>query len=1014
MAAPASVPAVFNIPAGAPFADRLVAGLLDRLGIAGQPTDPTALVRATLLVPTRRSVRAVTDAFARRFAGSVVLLPRILTLGELDADDVGDSDEDAPDAAVAGTEIPPAITPLRRQMLLTDLVSQLGASAWREKPTADQAARLASELALLLDQVETEELTFAGLEALVPSVYAEHWQKTLEFLRILTLHWPAILAAEGVIDPASRRIRLLRARAEAWSKNPPPGPVIAAGSTGSIPAVADLLGVIARLPQGAVVLPGLDPALSNEGWAALGPSHPQFGLKHLIDKIAIKRSDVREWPSPDASVSTADRARLIGAALAPAAVAEDEGTEEFDAAHVRAAAQGLTRIDCPGPDDEAGVIALLMRETLTTPGKTCALVTPDRDLARRTASALTRWDIDVDDSAGIPLALSPAGLYFRLVAAAASERFAPLPLLSLLKHPFAAGGSAVGAFRARVRRIELLVLRGPRPGQGFEGLATALKELPPDQVPDARELVRWVEMLAEMAAPLVAALGRGTRPVIEIVNAHTAFAEALAATDTENGAERLWRGDDGEALANYVAELKEAVRGFSPVSGRHYPALLTALLSGRVVRPRAGRHPRLFIWGPLEARLQGADRLILGGLNEGNWPREPEADPWMSRPMREDFQLPAPERRIGLAAHDFVQGASAPEVFLTRAVRVEGTPTVPARWLLRLDHFLTRAKAPGALGAAKPWLRWLSELDKPQATPRPKRPAPCPPLAARPRRLSVTEIETWMRDPYALYARRILGLSALDPIDAQKDAADRGMFIHRALETFLKAYPEILPNEETAYQRLLECGRQAFGAALEQPAVRVFWWPRFERIARWFVQEEAKRRETVRPLVTEARGQITLETNGKPFVLVGRADRIDRRLDDGSLVFSDYKTGAPPSTVEVAEGFAPQLPLEAVIAARGGFEGVPALPTTELLYWRLSGGDPPAEIKSAVKKGEPAAPLIEDTLAGLLALIAAFDDPATSYLPSPRADRAPRFSDYEHLARVQEWASGDGNDEAGE
>ena len=1014
MAAPAPVPAVFNIPAGAPFADRLVAGLLERLGIKGQPADPTALVRATILVPTRRSVRAVTEAFARRFAGSVVLLPRILTLGELDADDVGEDDEDAPDSAMAAVEIPPAITPLRRQMLLTKLVLRLGASAWREKPTADQAARLASELALLLDQVETEELTFAGLEALVPSAYAEHWQKTLEFLRILTLHWPEILADDGVIDPANRRIRLLRARAEAWRKNPPPGSVIAAGSTGSIPAVADLLGVIARLPQGAVVLPGLDLALSDAGWAELGPSHSQFGLKHLIDKIAIKRSEVRAWPGSEASASTADRARLIGAALAPAAVAETEGTEEFDAAHVRAAARGLTRIDCPGPDDEAGVIALLMRETLTVPGKTCALVTPDRDLARRTAAALTRWGIDVDDSAGIPLALSPAGLYFRLVAAAASESFAPLPLLALLKHPFSAGGSAVGAFRARVRRIERLVLRGPRPGRGLEGIATALKELPPDQVPEARELVRWVEGLAEMAAPLVAALGRCTRPVIEIVNAHTAFAEALAATDKESGAERLWRGDDGEALANYVAELKEAVRGFSPVSGHDYPALLTALLSGRVVRPRAGRHPRLFIWGPLEARLQGADRLILGGLNEGTWPREPEADPWMSRPMREDFHLPAPERRVGLAAHDFVQGASAPEVFLTRAVRVEGTPTVPARWLLRLEHFLARAEDPAALGAAKPWLRWLSELDKPHATPRPKRPAPCPPLAARPRRLSVTDIETWMRDPYALYARRILNLSSLDPIDAQKDAADRGTFIHRALENFLKVYPETLPDEETAYQRLLECGRQAFGAALEQPAVRVFWWPRFERIARWFVQEEAKRRESVRPLVTEARGQITLETTGKPFVLVGRADRIDRRLDDGSLVFSDYKTGAPPSTVEVAEGFAPQLPLEAVIAARGGFEGVPALPTTELLYWRLSGGDPPAEITPAVKKGEAAAPVIDSALAGLLDLIAAFDDPNTPYLPSPRADRAPRFSDYDHLARVQEWASGDGNDETGE
>lgn len=1013
MAAPAT-PAVFNIPAGAPFADRLVAGLLERLGIGSPPADPTALVGATILVPTRRSVRAVGDAFARRFAGSVVLLPRILTLGELDADDLIDGVEDAADVALTA-DLPPAVSPLRRQMLLANLVTRFGASAWKEEPTADQAARLASELARLLDQVETEELSFAGLEALAPERYARHWQETLKFFKILTVHWPEILKDEGLLDPAARRIELLRARAAAWQRHPPNESVIAAGSTGSIPAVADLLAVIARLPHGAVVLPGLDRSLSDKGWVALEAGHPQFGLRRLIDTIGIARADVRPWSASEVSTADSGRAHLIGASLAPAAVADDEGVKEFDATHVRAAASGLTRIDCAGPAEEASVIALLMRQALAENDRfTCALVTPDRDLARRVALSLLRWGIEVDDSGGLPLSLTPAGIYLRLAAQAVAERFAPLPLLALLKHPLAAGGLASGTFRARVRRAELLVLRGPRPAPGFEGVADALRACDANEHPDAPLLAKWFDGLAALARPFVEALDRRRHPVIEIVRAHAAFVEQLAATDTESGAERLWRGDDGEALAGFIAELEEAARGYPPVLARDYPALIETLLGGRVVRPRAGHHPRLSIWGPLEARLQSADRLILAGLNEGTWPHEIEADPWMSRPMRLEFGLPAPERRIGLAAHDFVQGACAPEAFLTRSERVDGTPTVPARWLLRLEHFLERTGAPDALGPRKPWLTWqelLDRSDKSVPVAPSVRPAPCPPLAARPRQLPVTDIETWMRDPYALYARRILKLAPLDPIEQNPDAADRGSIIHRALDAFVKEFPDGLPDEGRSYARLLEIGRASFGATLAQPGVLAFWWPRFQRIARWFVREEAKRRREVAPLMTEARGLLTIAAAGGPFTLTARADRIDRRRDDGTLVFSDYKTGSPPTTVAVAEGFAPQLPLEAAIALRGGFVGVPAKETSGLLYWQLGGGDPPAKIQNAVKRDGDVKTLVDEALAGLERLVAAFDDPKVPYLASPRDDRTLRFSDYDHLARAQEWAAADGDGE---
>jgi ATP-dependent helicase/nuclease subunit B len=379
----------------------------------------------------------------------------------------------------------------------------------------------------------------------------------------------------------------------------------------------------------------------------------------------------------------------------------------------------------------------------------------------------------------------------------------------------------------------------------------------------------------------------------------------------------------------------------------------------------------------------------------------------MSRPMRAAFKLPAPERRIGLAAHDFVQGACAPDVFLTRSERVEGTPTVPARWLVRLDHFLQRVGAPGALGADKPWLEWQATLDRPVEERRSERPAPCPPVSARPRKLPVTDIETWMRDPYALYAKRILELRALDPIDQSPDAAERGTVIHRALEAFLKEFPDALPDEDVLYERLCAIGREAFGKALATPGVWAFWWPRFERVARWFVRRERERRQSVKPAITEATGEITFDAPAGPFTLTARVDRVDRRLDDGRLVFSDYKTGQPPTATEVAEGFAPQLPLEAVIAARGGFDGLPASETADLLYWRLNGGDPPAEIKSAAKPDDVER-LIAEAAAGLELLVATFDDPNTPYLAAPRDRRTLRYSDYEHLARVQEWANADG------
>jgi ATP-dependent helicase/nuclease subunit B len=613
---------------------------------------------------------------------------------------------------------------------------------------------------------------------------------------------------------------------------------------------------------------------------------------------------------------------------------------------------------------------------------------------------LERWGIDVDDSAGTLLDSTPPGAFLRLLAEAAAENLAPLALISLLKHPLAACGQEAGEFRRRVRALEIALLRGPRPAPGFDGLRKALGTVDAEK---QAALAKLIDSLEAALGPFVDLLQTRTLDVAQAIDAHVTAAEALATSEPEEGFARLWAGDAGEQAAGFIAELRHAAASFHALDGGAYPAFFGALLAGIVVRPRYGRHPRLFIWGPLEARLQHADLLILGGLNEGTWPPEPAVDPWMSRPMRAEFGLPEPERRIGLSAHDFAQASAAPEVVLTRALKVDGTPTVPARWLLRLDNLLRAVELGLDREFAKQHLGWHRKLDRPRGPVMPIRPpAPKPPVEARPRKLSVTAIETWMRDPYAIYARHILRLEPLDSIDADPGAAERGSFIHRILDRFVRDFPDALPRE--AIGALLKIGEDVFSAWLDRPGVRAFWWPRFERIAEWFVEHERLRRPQIAQCATEVEGTLVLETSYKPFTLVGRADRIDR-LKAGGLVIIDYKTGTVPSAPAVKSGLSPQLSLEAAMAMQDAFRGVPADEVASVAFWRLTGGEPPG--KELPLDANPRE-LARDALAGLLSLIAKFDDLATAYEARPRPAYAPRFSDYEHLARVKEWSAQDG------
>lgn len=976
---------VFTIGMDRRFVDELAQGVLAAYG-----DDPLKLADVLILLPTRRSIRSLSEAFLRASNGRPTILPRLAPLGDLDDTDWSETPGD--DTALS---LPPAIDSAERDALLAQLVAAFKDDQGQPiAQSAAQALALARELAGLLDELAIDGVPFDKLESLVEGNFASHWQRTLEFLSIVGKAWPEVLKDRGQIDAFDRRTQSIRAQAQRWRETPPDHPVIAAGSTGSQPATRELLGVVATLPQGALVLPGLDREIDDKSWAEIEPSHPQFGLKELLAALKLERRDVVPWPGHPGD---ADRRHLIAELMRPAETSESwQRPEASTLEHV-------TRADCASSHQEALVIALALREALEQKTRTAALVTPDRDLARRVTAELRRWNIDIDDSAGQPLAdFAPATLLRTLVTAVDSG-FAPVDLLALLKHPLCTLDLDRAALLYAARRLDRKCLRGLKPAPGMATLQALIagKQREFTDRADHRAVVDLVDRLDRATRDLVAALANGADPA-------TMLSATIAAAERIASAEALWAGEAGEALADALARLSAAWQGRPAIAGGEWPALFATMLAPERLRPRFGRHPRLAIWGPLEARLQRADLLILGGLNEGSWPPAVETGPWINRPMRAALGLPQPERRVGLSAHDFASALAAERVLLTRAEREGGAPTVPSRWLARLDALF--GYEPGRSPAPPEYIQrgrrtliaWAETLDDPKAYRPQKQPAPTPPLEARPTRLSVSSMEQWRRDPYGLYARRILGLDALDPLEAELGAADRGSALHDALDEFLKTHQDG-PLPADALREFEALGAKYLADVLAAPAERAFWWPRFQRLARWFISTETARRSAgTRLLASETKGAMTVG----PLTIEARADRIDE-IEPGGWEIIDYKTGRVPSVKELEGLFAPQLLLEAAIATQGSFEAIkgPAR-TVHLSYWQANGLGEGGEVRE-IKDSDS---LVEQMMALVARMVAQFGNPSTPYVALPWPEFGPHFNDYEHLERVAEWSTAGGEE----
>lgn len=970
---------VFTIPAGIPFARALADGIVARIG-----RDPLALADVTILVPTRRAVRTLREEFARAVGGAL-LGPNIRALGDVD-------EEALIDPTLEDLTLPPAIAPLRQVLLLASMVERWAEARGAPLPFA-QAVTHAGELARFLDEATTHTADLTQLKNLAPISLAAHWEEVTKFLEIVSRQWPELLAESNAMENAARRDTLLRRYAAKLGSTAPKAPLFAAGSTGSIPATADLLAAITRLPNSGVILPGLDTDLDEESWAALDPGHPQYGLRELLSRFGIARDDVQAWsPLPSYETRTA-RVRFLSEAMRPAPTTDAwRKLIENSAADVARALDTIALVEASDPHEEAVVIAVALREALETPEQTAALVTPDRSLGRRVAAELSRWDITIDDSGGTPLSRTPTGAFLSLLARAAAEHFAPIPFLALLKHPFSAAGHAPAEFRRLLRELERHVLHGLRPDPGLSGIAIALA-----RKGAAANLIEWFARLSDLLSPFASVMDSLNALLTDIARLHTKVAEDLAETDKASGDSILWRRESGEAAAGLIKELMLHGPDVALSPARSYADLFRQLAEARMVRPRFGGHPRLAILGPLEARLQSFDLLVLGGLNEGGWPAEAATDPFLSRPMRAVLGLEAPERRLGLAAHDFTMLASGPRVLLTRALKQDGSPTTASRWLLRMKQLAIGLKLADKFDARHALRDWARRLDSAAPEPRAKRPSPKPPVAARPRTLRVTEIETLLRDPYEIYARHVLRLKPLDAIDTEPGPRERGIALHKALERFLAEYPaELPPDSEAALTRL---GDEAFAQAGASSATLALWRPRFARAARWFLAYETARRGKIASAAVERSASMSIAAPGGLFTLKGRADRIDL-YPDGSAAILDYKTGRPPSQKQMATLLAPQLPLEGAMLLHGAFEGLASQEIRELLHIYLPGGEPAG--KEEMFKGDATA-IARLAYEKLASLIARYDDENYGYLSRAAMERRRDEGDYDHLARVREW-----------
>lgn len=994
-------PAIYSIAAHRGFADALVAGLIPRYR-DGQ----FGLARLTLLLPSRRAVRTVTEAFIRASGdatgavpGGGLLLPRMAVVGDLDLDEALGP---LLDPIGAGASVLPAVDPVYRLCRVANVVGEeLAKIPGGHVPGAAGLFRQARNITRTMDRLLVEDIAPDRLLTLdMVQDLAGHWQDALRlFARSQTI-WKTHLEELGKVDAAERRNRLLDHAAKRWREQPPAFPIVAAGVTSSAPAVARLLRTIADLPNGSVVLPDLDLMLDEDVWNSLGRAgaddgdgqgpfgrddavtHPQYHLKLLLNRMGVSRSEVRNWHRSGASAAPPQRSHAISNLFLPP---EASGVWVNLPSEQRRMT-GVRIMESANPEEEAQAIAVLIRQALGVPEKRVTLITPDRGLAARVVAHLSRWNIAADDSAGQPLPQTPAGRLFLLLAEVLADHAAPVPLLALLGHPLVHGGMERAQWLERVRLLDL-ALRGPRPGPGLAGvvaaLATTTKRYP--------GLAEWWTAAAELIEPLFACAQEA--PLAVYLDTMARVAETLCG-------ESIWANASGRSLSAFVQQWREATaQAGIAVKLADLPTLLREAMDEVAVRPPYGAHPRLSIFGLLEARMSHSDLVICGGMTEGNWPASSAPDPLLAPSILRALGIPGTDFRIGLSAHDLASALGAPEVVLSYANRDAASPTIPSRFLMRI-----RAMVGKGLAEEKAAVALAQALNTPTPEAPAPRPQPMPNADQRRVEIAVTALDRLRGDPYQFYASSILQLRKLDAVDAEPSAAWMGTAVHLILQRWHDS--GAMPGT------LIPIAEQMLDEMNSHPLMRGLWRPRLTSALGW-IENETDR------LLGEGRKVVAWERDGQMRVdgvrIHGRCDRIDL-LPDGTLAVVDYKTGAPPKSKMVEKGYALQLGLIGMIAGKDGFPGKDGAPhvggeATRFEYWSLARAkkrengfgywDEPileGRKKTGLKRDEFLSKT-EEFLRQAIANWINGNEPFTARLNPDY----PGYNDYDQLMRLDEW-----------
>lgn len=955
------LPNVFNIRFSCSFWDTLARIYLDRF--RNNDLDFAAVV---FLVPNRRACQSLTTAFLRQQGLRPTILPQIVPVAEIDSDELFFSQFWGSLSEVSTS----AISKEERLFLFARLIMSKPSDFGLKQISLAQAVNLAMELGNLIDTACNQGLSFDRLEELVPEKYATHWQETLRLLKIITEFWPQILQERNAVDVCEQNKQLLLGQAELWQEENTKRHIIVAGITASFPAIVKLLQVVRDLPNGEIYFAGIDRFADEQYWQAIDDSHPQFELKELLELLNINRSEIRDVLPP----VNIEREHLISEIMRPAAVSDKwQNNLNINATQ---ASRHISLITCNSQRDESLAIALKMRQILNMPEKTVALITYDRNLARRVAAELSRFEINVDDSAGLPLNLSLVGIFLRLIAEAAEDSESEIKIISLLKHPFALLNLSATEFRKKAYHYERLLRSRNKP--------------PLDEA-----ALTFIQNIKTALQDFGTMLAKPKVDFYDLIQAHIRVAEVFATSDETEGKNILWRGESGKCAAKFVTKILLSAKTLGFISGKDYVALLNELMSFESVRASYGTHPRISILGPIEARLHHFDYVILGEVNEGIWPKPAEADMWMSRPMKKDFGFSLPEKNIGILGADLCGFLASDNVILTRAERIDGVPMKKSRWLLRLETVLKALNSDIEALKDDDFFVLANQADKPLTSQSIKAPAPCPPVSARPRKLSASGVDLLIADPYSVFAKYILRLYPLNDLDMPMDQRDYGTLIHAIIEEFNNLYPNDLP--ENALQILLDIGNKYFSLNQIDEDKRNFWYPKFTKTAEWIIEQEKNYRANVRFVHNEVCGEVKYSFPTGEFSFTAIADRIDE-MKDGSLNIFDYKTGTFPSKKQVDSGHAIQLPLEGLIAQKGGFTGIKAKAINNLIYWQL--GTKKLEMQPDNGKEN----LIDKSEDYLLRLVSAFDFETTPYHSRPIPKYIPKNKDYEHLARIKEWS----------